>query len=97
MGAVRKALKDDLKYNESYVRQGYVGTVAGVNIYTKADATKGTIYGGTRDAVTVFNKKGVEVEQQRDANIRLNEVFSRKYYVAALTDATKCFKIVKTA
>ena len=97
MGTLRKALKDDLKYNESYVRQGYVGTVAGVNIYTKADATKGTIYGGTREAVTVFNKKRVEVEQQRNANIRLNEVFSRKYYIAALTDATKCFKIVKTA
>lgn len=97
MAAVRKALKDDLKYVEAYVRQGYVGTVAGVNLYTKADATPGAIYGGTREAVTMFNKKGVEVEQERDANIRLNEVFSRKYYLAALTDATKCFKIVKSA
>lgn len=95
MATIRKALKDDLKYVEAYVRQGYVGTVGGVNLYTKADATPGTIVGGTRDAVTVFNKKGVEVEQNREANIRLNEVFSRKYYVAALTDATKCFKIVK--
>jgi hypothetical protein len=95
MAAIRKALKDDLKYVEAYVRQGYVGTVAGVNLYTKADATPGTILGGTREAVTMFNKKGVEVEQERNANIRLNEVFSRKYYLAALTDATKCFKIVK--
>lgn len=97
MAAVRKALKDDLKYVEAYVRQGYVGTVAGVNLYTKADATPGTIYGGMKEAVTMFNKLGVEVEQKRDANIRLNEAFSRKYYMAALTDATKCFKIVKTA
>lgn len=97
MAAIRKALKDDLKYVEAYVRQGYVGTVAGVNLYTKADATPGTICGGTREAVTMFNKKGVEVEQERDANVRLNEVYSRKYYLAALTDATKCFKIVKTA
>lgn len=97
MAAIRKALKDDLKYVEAFVRQGYVGSVAGINLYTKADATPGTICGGIREAVTVFNKKGVEVEQQREANIRLNEVFSRKYYVAALTDATKCFKIVKTA
>ena len=97
MAAIRKVLKDDLKYVEAYVRQGYVGTVAGVNLYTKADATPGTIYGGTREAVTMFNKKGVEVEQQREANTRLNEVFSRKYYLAALTDAAKCFKIVKTA
>lgn len=95
MAAIRKALKDDLKYVEAYVRSGYVGTVAGVNLYTKQDATPGTIYGGRKDAVTLFNKKGVEVEQERDANIRLNEVYSRKYYLAALTDATKCFKIVK--
>ena len=95
MAAIRKALKDDLKYVEAFVRSGYVGTVAGINLYTKKDATAGTIYGGTREAVTLFNKKGTEVEQERDANTRLNEIYSRKYYLAAMTDATKCFKIVK--
>lgn len=95
--AIRKALKDELKYVEAYVRAGYIGTVAGVNLYTKKDATEGEICGGTRKAVTMFNKKGVEVEQQRDANIRLNEAFSRKYYMAAMTDANECFKIVKSA
>lgn len=93
--AIRKALKDDLKYVEAYVRAGYIGTVAGVNLYTKADATEGTIAGGTRKAVTYFNKKGVEVEQERDANTRLNEIYSRKYYLVALTDETYAFKIVK--
>lgn len=93
--AVRKALKDDLKYVEAFVRAGYIGTVGGVNLYVKADCEEGTICGGTREAVTFFNKKGTEVEQERDANIRLNEIYSRKYYLAALTDATKCFKIVK--
>jgi len=48
-----------------------------------------------RDAVTLFNKKGVEVEQERDANTRLNEIYSRKYYLAALTDATKVVKIIR--
>ena len=95
MAAIRKALKDDLKYVEAYVRSGYVGTVAGINLYTKKDATPGTIYGGTREAVTLFNKRGVEVEQEREANTRLNEIYSRKYYLAALTDQTKAFKIVK--
>ena len=93
--AIRKTLKDDLKYVEAYVRAGYIGTVAGVNLYTKADAVEGTICGGTREAVTFFNKKGTEVEQKREPNVRLNEIFSRKYYLAALTDETKCFKIVK--
>lgn len=93
--AIRKALKDDLKYVEAYVRAGYIGTVAGVNLYTSNLAAEGTILGGTKEAVTLFNKKGTEVEQERDANTRLNEIYSRKYYVAAMTDATKCFKIVK--
>lgn len=94
--AIRKALKDDLKYVESYVRSGYVGTVAGINLYAKKDATAGTILGGTREAVTLFNKRGTEIEQKREPNTRLNEIFSRKYYLAALTDATKAFKITKS-
>lgn len=93
--AVRKALKDDLKYVEAFVRGGYIGTVAGVNLYTSNLAQEGVILGGTKKAVTLFNKKGTEVEQERDANIRLNKIYSRKYYVAAMTDATQCFKIVK--
>lgn len=95
MGTIRKNLKDDLKYVEAFVRSGYVGTVAGINLYTKKDATPGTILGGTREAVTLFNKRGTEVEQKRDPNVRLNEIYSRKYYLAALTDQTKAFKIVK--
>lgn len=93
MAAIRKALKDDLKYVESFARTGYVGTVAGVNIYTKKDAVKGTCIVATREAVTLFNKKGVEIEQERDADTRENKIWSRKYYLAALTDATKAVKI----
>ena len=94
--AIRKALKEDLKYVEAFSRTGYIGTVAGVNLYTKQDAVAGTICGGTKKAVTFFNKKGAEVEQERDANIRLNEIYARKYYLAALTDDTQAFKIVKS-
>ncbi len=93
MAKVRKALKDELKYVEAFARQGYVGTVAGWNLYTKKDAVAGTIVGGTKEAVTLFNKRGVEIEQDRDADIRQNTIWSRKYYLAALTDATKAVKI----
>ena len=89
----RKALKDTLQYVESFARTGYVGTVAGINLYTKKDAVENTIVGGTREAVTLFNKKGTEVEQDRDADIRKNLIWSRKYYLAAITDYTKAFKI----
>jgi hypothetical protein len=94
---IRKALKDDLKYNESFARTGYVGTVADIHVYTKADATEGEIIVGTKDAVTIFNKKGVEMEQERDANTRVNSAYSRKYYVVALTDESKAVKIKLTA
>lgn len=92
---LRKNLAEDLKYVESFVRSGYIGTVGGVSIYTKKDATKGTIVVATKQAVTIFNKKGTEVETERDANIRKNSIWSRKYYIAALTDATKAVKIIK--
>ena len=93
MAKVRKALKDDLKYVEAFAKQGYVGTVAGVSLYTKADAAENTIVIANREAVTLFNKKGVEVEQDRDGDIRQNTIWSRKYFLPALTDATKAVKI----
>ena len=101
---VRKALKDDLKYIEAYAKTGYIGTVAGVNLYTKKDATEGTIIVATKEAVTIFNKKGVEVEQitankrsEEAANVRQNTVFSRKYYIVALTDESKAVRLTLTA
>lgn len=93
MAAVRKALKDSLQYVESFVRTGYVGTVAGINLYQKKDATANTILCATKKAVTLFNKRGVEVEQERDANKRENSVYARKYYLAALTDKTQAVKL----
>ena len=94
---VRKALKDDLKYVEAFARTGYIGTVAGVNLYTKADATEGEIIVATKEAVTIFNKKGVETEQERDANVRENSIYTRKYYVVALTNEAKAVKITLSA
>ena len=104
MAEIRKKCKDTLQYVSGFARQGYVGTLGDWNLYTKKDAVEGEIYCGTREAVTVFVKKGVEVEQntsgnrgEEAANKRINTIFSRKYYVAALTDATKAVKITKTA
>ena len=92
---LRKELKDTLQYVEAFAKNGYIGTVAGVNIYTKKDAVSGSVYMATKEAVTLFNKKGTEVEQERDPNTRENSIYSRKYYLAALTDETKDVKIFK--
>jgi hypothetical protein len=95
---LRKALGESLKYVEAFVRNGYIGTVAGVNIYIKKDAPIGFIPVGTRKAVTYFVKKGTEVAQERtDENRRLNTIYARKYYLPALTDASQVARIVKGA
>ena len=93
LAQIRKALKSDLQYVEAFVRSGYVGTVCGINLYDKRDADDDAIYIGTKKAVTMFTKKGVEIEQERDANIRKNDAYSRKYYIPALTDATQVVKL----
>lgn len=98
--AIRKACKDELKYVEAFVRTGYVGTLAGTNIYysklmdATAYANKAFVF--TKQAVTTFIKEEVEVEQTNkgnrsgdDANIRMNQAFARQPYVVALTDDTK--------
>ncbi len=99
VAAIRKSAKETLQYVTAFAVNGYVGTIAGTNIYTKKDAIPGTIIMATRDAVTIFNKKGVEVEQPQrdseDANVRLNTIISRKYYLVALTDERYAVKIVK--
>lgn len=91
IGQLRKNLKDSLQYIEAWAKRGYIGTVGGVNIYTSKLVTDPIV--ATKEAVTIFNKKGTEVEQERDPNTRKNTIYSRKYYVCALTDATKAVKI----
>lgn len=90
---MRKALGDDLKYVEAYARTGYIGSVAGVPVYFSKAIPQGEAYLATKEAITIFVKKGVEVEQERDADKRQNVVYGRKYMVVALTDATKVVKL----
>ena len=89
LAAVRKALADALSYSEGFVRTGYIGHVCGVPVIVSKAVPDGYGFLATREAVTCFIKKGVEIEQDRDPNTRKNEVFGRKVMVVALTDATK--------
>lgn len=101
VAAARKACKDQIVYVPEHAwTPGYVGEVAGVTLYYKQDAVPGLIYVGTNNAITVFNKTGVETEQaarsggaQGTANLRYNDFYARKYYIAALTDATQIVKL----
>lgn len=51
----------------------------------------------TNEAVTLFIKKDVEVEQDRDVDKRKNSIYLRDCYVCAFTDATKACKISEAA
>lgn len=93
--ALRKSLKDDLKYSETYVRTGYIGTVAGVPVIVSKAVPNATAYIASKEAVTCFIKKGSEIEQDRDANIRKNIVYGRKVMLVALTDARKVVKVTE--
>lgn len=91
----RKALKDDLSYVEANVRTGYIGSVCGVPVVVSKAVPEDTAFLFTKQATTCFIKKGVEVEPERDANIRKNTVYTRKVALVALTDATRVIKITK--
>jgi hypothetical protein len=93
----RKELRDDLKYNEAFVRTGYVGSVCGVPVIVTKAITNGNIYLASKEAVTLFIKKDTEVEQERDANVRNNKVYIRKVAVVALTDENKVVKLTPKA
>lgn len=92
---LRKNLKDDLVYIKDFIATGYIGTVSGVNVYTSEAVPAGEMLIARKKAVTVFVKKGVETEQERDANIRLNKVFNRRYNVVALTDENEVVYLYK--
>lgn len=97
VGAFRKALKDDLKYVEAFARTGYIGSVCGIPVYvSKALAGTEAII-GNKEAVRVFVKKGTEVEQERNANIRKNDIYTRKVALVALVDDRKLIRIAKPA
>ena len=51
----------------------------------------------TSEAIKLFMKKDVEVEQDRDADKRKNSVYLRTAYICALVDATKICKLSKAA
>lgn len=89
----RKGLGEELKYSEGFARTGYIGSVCGVPVYISKAIVNPIL--ASKEAVTLFIKKDSEIEQERDADIRQNRVFARKVALVALTDATKCRKLVK--
>lgn len=99
---IPNAWKADLRKDEDYkaarmgevIYNGQVGTVCGLPVIA-TNALSDAAYVMNAEAVKLFMKKDVEVEQDRDADTRTNSVYLRTAYIVALVDATKICKITK--
>lgn len=91
--------KAELRKDEDYknarngevIYSGQVGTVAGIPVIATKAADKAYVM--TKDAVKLFMKKDVEVEQDRDIEAKTNTVVLSTYYVCALADDSKIVAI----
>lgn len=96
--------KADLRKDEDYksarmgevIYNGQVGTICGIPVIA-TKALKDEAYIMTAEAIKLFMKKDVEVEQDRDVNHRENSVYLRAVYVCALVDNTKICKLTAKA
>lgn len=94
------AWKADLRKDPDYVAarmgevvyNGQVGTVCGIPVIA-TNALENEAYVMTQEAVKLFMKKDVEVEQERDVEAKQNTIVLATYYIVALADATKICKI----
>lgn len=94
--------KADLRKDNDYkaarmgevIYNGQVGTVCGIPVIASKALTK-EAFVMTKEAVKLFMKKDIEVEQERDADLRKNSVYLRTAYICALVDATKVCKITE--
>lgn len=90
---IRKMLEPELRYVEDYVRTGAIGAIWGIPVYLSKAVPENMLFLATREAVTAFVKKAVNVEQDRNVDTKLNKVVASRYSVIALTDDTRCIAI----
>ena len=94
--AWKAALRKDEDYKSArmgeVVYNGQVGTIAGIPVIATKALTDAA-YIMTNEAVKLFMKRDVEVEQDRDIEKKINTVVLATYYVCALEDATKICKL----
>ena len=101
---IPNAWKAEIRKDEDYknarmgevVYNGQVGTIAGIPVIATA-ALVDEAYVMTAEAVKLFMKKDVEVEQDRDIETKTNTVVLATYYICALVNQNKICRIVKTA
>jgi hypothetical protein len=99
---IPNAWKAELRKDPDYVAarmgevvyNGQVGTVCGIPVIA-TNALTDEAYVMTGEAVKLFMKKDVMVEQARDVEEKKNTIVLTTYYIVALADATKICKLTK--
>ena len=99
---IPEAWKAEIRKDEDYknarlgevVYNGQVGTVAGIPVVA-TKALEDEAYVMTPEAVKLFMKKDVEVEQDRDVETKINTVVLTSYYICALVNNNKICRIAK--
>lgn len=101
---IPEAWKAEIRKDEDYknarmgevVYGGQVGTICGIPVVA-TKALEDTAYVMTTEAVKLFMKKDVEVEQDRDIETKVNTIVLATYYICALVNNNKICKITKNA
>ena len=96
------AWKAEIRKDEDYknarmgevVYNGQVGTICGIPVVA-TNALTDKAYVLTTEAVKLFMKKDVEVEQDRDIETKTNTIVLATYYICALVNQNKICRIVK--
>ena len=91
-----KLIKDAIAksmYVKDNTNTSSVGSVAGVPVYVSKLVKDGEAYLGTREAITIFMKKGYGVESERDIEHRAVTMVANVVNVVALTNANYIIKL----
>ena len=98
-----KEFKKDIRKDDAFkaaeqgqmLFSGNFGSVAGLPIIYSNKIGDKEAYVMTKEAVKMLVKKELEVEQERSANHRRNDIYMRNIHLVYLADNTKIVKISK--
>ena len=91
-----KLIKDAMAksmYVKDNTNTSSLGSVAGVNVYVSKLVKDGEAYLGTKEAITIFTKRGYSVETDRDIEHRAITMVAGVVNVVALTNANYIIKL----
>ena len=87
---IRKLLCDHLEFTEGYLKTGAIYGIYGVPVFLSKAVPENLVILATKEAVTGFFKRDLNVETSRDIESKMNKMIISRYAVIALTRPDKC-------